>query len=90
MYALTAASATNLFIGDWAAEILLLDELAMLAEEKNATLWRVHEKCLRGGLLTMTGNHSNAVSNAHLGHYRYEVNRRDNVDPPLFAVACAR
>jgi tetratricopeptide (TPR) repeat protein len=55
MYALAVASYTNLYLGDCAAEIVYLDELAMLAEEKAAMLWRVHEKCARGSFLTMTG-----------------------------------
>ena len=38
MFALTAASATNLFIGDYAVELALLDELAGLAQEKSAML----------------------------------------------------
>jgi predicted ATPase len=61
MYALAVASGTNLFIGDYAAELVFLDELAGLAEEKDAMLWRVLEKCIRGSLLTMTGNPSDAV-----------------------------
>jgi hypothetical protein len=61
MYALAVAGGTNLLIGDYAAEIVFLDELAGLAEQKGAMLWRVLEKCARGWLLTMTGNPSDAV-----------------------------
>jgi predicted ATPase len=61
MFALAAASATNLFIGDYAEEIVFLDELAGLAKEKSAMHWGLLEKCSRGALLTITGNPSDAV-----------------------------
>jgi predicted ATPase len=61
MYALAVASNTNLYFGDYAAEIVYLDELAVLANEKAAMLWRVHEKCARGSFLTIKGNPSDAV-----------------------------
>jgi predicted ATPase len=61
MFALTTASYTNLCLGDCTAEIGFLDELALLAEEKAAVLWRVMEKCTRGALLTMMGNPSSAA-----------------------------
>ena len=61
MYALATASYTNLHLGDCAAEIGLLDELAVLAEQKAAVLWQVLEKCARGALLTIIDNPSGAV-----------------------------
>ena len=61
MYALAIASDINLLLGDCTAEIVFLDELAVLAEEKGAMWWRIHEKCARGSLLTMTGDPSGAV-----------------------------
>jgi hypothetical protein len=61
MFALSAAAQTNLYLADLAAEAMWLDELAILAEEKGAIQWRVLENCMRGGLLTMTGNPNDAV-----------------------------
>ena len=61
MYALAIASAIKLFVGDCIAEIQLLDELAMLAEERGATHWRINEQCCRGSLLTLSGDSSHAL-----------------------------
>jgi hypothetical protein len=61
MFALISASYTNLCLGDCAAEIGLLDELALLAEEKATVLWRVLDKCTRGAFLTLIGDPSSAM-----------------------------
>jgi predicted ATPase len=61
MYALAIASTINLFVGDCVAEIHFLDELAMLAEERGATHWRINEQCCRGCLLTLSGNPADAI-----------------------------
>ena len=61
MYALTMACLSYLYSRDYTAEILLLDELAVLAEEKAAMSWRVLATCARGGLFAATGKPSEAV-----------------------------
>ena len=67
MYALAIASAIKLFVGDCVAEIHFLDELAMLAEERGATHWRINEQCCRGCLLTLSGNPSDAIQMLTMG-----------------------
>jgi predicted ATPase len=61
MYALAIASYINSYVGDCVAEIRSLDELAMLAEQRGATHWRINEQCCRGCLLTLSGNPSDAI-----------------------------
>jgi predicted ATPase len=61
MNALAIASYINSYVGDCVAEIRSLDELAMLAEERGATHWRINEQCCRGCLLTLSGNPSDAI-----------------------------
>ncbi len=61
MYALAIASAIKLFVGNCVAEIELLDELAILAEARGATHWRINEQCCRGCLLTLSGDSSDAL-----------------------------
>jgi predicted ATPase len=62
MYALWWASWTHILNGTYAAAHLLLDELAALADEKDATLfWKATEIALRGALFALTGKASDAV-----------------------------
>jgi hypothetical protein len=62
MYALWWASWTHILNGTYAAAQPLLDELAALADEKDAALfWKAAEIAFRGALFALTGNASDAV-----------------------------
>ena len=62
MFALHHSSLTQIQIGHYAAANADADELAVLAEEKDASLWRASGILWRGCLLTMTGKASDAIS----------------------------
>jgi class 3 adenylate cyclase/predicted ATPase len=62
MYALFWASWFHMFYGHYAEAQLLLDELAALADEKDASLfWKATEIAFRGALFALTGKASDAV-----------------------------
>ena len=62
MYALWWASWKNIFDGTYATAQPLLDELAVLADEKDAaSFWKATEIAFRGALFALTGNASDAV-----------------------------
>ena len=62
MYALWWASWFHMFYGAYAEAQSLLDELAALADEKDATLfWKATEIAFRGALFALTGKASDAV-----------------------------
>jgi class 3 adenylate cyclase/predicted ATPase len=62
MYALWLASWKRIYYGAYAEAQPLLDELAALADEKDATLfWKATEIAFRGALFALTGKASDAV-----------------------------
>ena len=62
MYALCLASWLHMHTGLMAEAQPLIDELAALADEKDATLfWKATEIAYRGALFAETGNASDAV-----------------------------
>jgi class 3 adenylate cyclase/predicted ATPase len=62
MFALFWASWFRMFYGHYAEAQSLLDELATLADEKDASLfWKATEIALRGALFALTGKASDAV-----------------------------
>jgi predicted ATPase len=62
MFALFWASWFHMYYGGYAEAQSLLDELAALADEKDATLfWKATEIAFRGALFAQTGNASDAV-----------------------------
>lgn len=62
MYALWYTSWLNIYYGTYAEAQRLFDELAALADEKDANLfWKATEIAFRGGLFAETGNASDAV-----------------------------
>ena len=62
MYALWYASWKRIYFGAYAEAQPLLDELAALADEKDATLfWKATEIAFRGALFALTGKASDAV-----------------------------
>ena len=61
MFALHHSSLTQIQFGNYAAANADADELAVLAEEKDASLWKASGILWRGCLLTMTGKASDAI-----------------------------
>ena len=61
MFALHHSSLTRIQFGNYAAANADADELAVLAEEKDASLWKASGILWRGCLLTMTGKASDAI-----------------------------
>jgi predicted ATPase len=61
MNAQAYASMTHIHCGDYVAANAQLDELAALADEKGALLWKALEMVLQGRVLALTGKASDAV-----------------------------
>jgi predicted ATPase len=61
MFALQHASLTHIQFGNYAAANAEADELDVLADEKDASLWKAFGTLMRGCLLTLTGKGSDAV-----------------------------
>ena len=61
MFALHHSSLTQIQFGDYASANADADELTVLAEEKDASLWKASGLLWRGCLLTMTGKASDAI-----------------------------
>ena len=61
MFALLNGSFTHILCGNYAAANAETDELAALAEEKGALLWKAFGMSTRGCLLALTGEAANAV-----------------------------
>jgi predicted ATPase len=61
MYALQWTSMTHALCGDYAGANALLDELATLAEEQGAALWKPLRMMYQGGLLVQAGKATDAV-----------------------------
>jgi len=61
MFALHHSSLTQIQFGHYAAANADADELTVLAEEKDASLWKASGLLWRGCLLTMTGKASDAI-----------------------------
>lgn len=61
MLALALASRTNIFCGNYAAANTQADQLAALADEKGALLWKAAGMIDQGFLLALTGKARNAV-----------------------------
>jgi predicted ATPase len=61
MHALANTSPTLIHRGDYAEANALLNELSSLASEKGASLWKAVATVLRGRILALTGETSDAV-----------------------------
>jgi len=61
MFALLNGSFTHMLCGDYAAANVEADELATLADEKGALLWKAFAMSMQGCLLAPTGKASDAV-----------------------------
>ena len=61
MYALFFTSFTHICCGNYATANALIDELASLADEKDAMSWKAFGTMLQGSLFALTGKASDAV-----------------------------
>src|SRR5262249_34245098 len=61
MVALRFASIPHIFCGNYATANALLDELIVLADEKDAFYWKAHGMSDKGSLLALTGRAADAV-----------------------------
>ncbi len=61
MYALTFATLTPVFCGNYAATNMQADELLSLADEKGAVLWKSGGMVIQGYVLALTGKAADAV-----------------------------
>jgi predicted ATPase len=61
MYALTLASFTHIFRGNYATANAVLEELIVLADEKGAFFWKAWGMSDKGSLLALTGKAADAV-----------------------------
>jgi class 3 adenylate cyclase/tetratricopeptide (TPR) repeat protein len=61
MYALSFILWTNIFCGNYTTAAAQAEELAALAEEKDATFWKAAGLLLQGWILALTGQASDAV-----------------------------
>ena len=67
MYALALVTYCSLFCGKYPTANALLDELALLADEKGASFWKACETVMRGTLFALTNKASDAVRVATTG-----------------------
>jgi class 3 adenylate cyclase/predicted ATPase len=67
MQALSFVSSTYLQVGDYAAARTATNELFALADEKDATHWRIEEILRRGSLLALNGESTDAIHMLTLG-----------------------
>jgi hypothetical protein len=61
MFAMVVGSFPMIFCGNYAKAKIVIDEVAALADEKGALLWKASGIVQQGCLLTLTGNASDAV-----------------------------
>ena len=80
MYALFNTSLTHILRGNYAAAKAEADELAALADEKGALLWKAWGMMNQGCVFALTGKASELSSQDHLRNYCGAVNGRNTVD----------
>ena len=80
MFALHHSSLTQIQFGNYTAANADADELAVLAEEKDASLWKASGILWRGCLLTMTGKASDAIPAIITGLANIAVDRIHHVE----------
>ena len=81
MYALYNTSLTHILRGNYAAAKAEADELAALADEKGALLWKARGMMNEGCVLALTGKASDAVEMITSGITACAVNGRNTVEP---------
>ena len=80
MYALYNTSLTHILGGNYAAAKAEADELAALADEKGALLWKAWGTMNQGCVLALTGKASRRSSQDHLRNYCCAANGSNTVD----------
>ena len=71
MYALTHASLTHTFCGNYAIAKAIIDELVALASEKGTVFWKAQGMLLQGQLSALTGKASSAIETGSAGMAAY-------------------
>ena len=71
MYALTHASLTHTFCGNYAIAKAITDELVALASEKGTVFWKAQGMLLQGQLSALTGKPSSAIETGSAGMAAY-------------------
>ena len=71
MYALTHASLTHTFCGNYAIAKAITDELVALASEKGTVFWKAQGMLLQGQLSALTGKASSAIETGGAGMAAY-------------------
>ena len=71
MYALTHASLTHTFCGNYAIAKAITDELVALASEKGTVFWKAQGMLLQGQLSALTGKASSAIETGSAGMAAY-------------------
>jgi tetratricopeptide (TPR) repeat protein len=61
MFCLTGTTVTNILLGEFAAANVLANEVAAVAEEKRAALWKALGTALRGSVAALDGQATEAV-----------------------------
>jgi len=89
MYALTHASLTHTFCGNYATANAITDELVALASEKGAVFWKAQGMLLHGQLSALTGKASRAIETITAGVAAYR-STGSTVWVPLYLASLAR
>jgi predicted ATPase len=89
MYALTHASLTQTFCGNYAIANAITDELVALASEKGTVFWKSQGMALHGQLSALTGKASSAIETINAGVAAY-LSTGSTVWVPLYLASLAR
>jgi predicted ATPase len=89
MYALTHASLTHTFCGNYAIANAITDELVALASEKGTVFWKAQGMLLHGQLSALTGKASSAIETGSAGMAAYR-STGSTVWVPLHLASLAR
>jgi len=89
MYALTHASLTQTFCGNYAIANAITDELVALASEKGTVFWKSQGMALHGQLSALTGKASRAIETITAGVAAYR-STGSTVWVPLYLASLAR
>ncbi len=89
MYALTHASLTQTFCGNYAIANAITDELVALASEKGTVFWKSQWMALHGQLSALTGKASRAIETITAGVAAYR-STGSTVWVPLYLASLAR
>ena len=86
MYALTIASLTHIYCGNYAAANAQVDELVALADEKGALFWKALGMMNQGCAIGPDRQSLGRSPNDHLRNHRMAVNGSNTVDAVVFVI----